>query len=81
MKFTKTQYKKLRELKLIAREPAKISNYKFMCAMFYIIENDGKWRSLPKKYGNWHTIYMRFSRWSITVQLPKRLRFFFKTLF
>ena len=47
----------------IARKPAKISNYQFMCAILYIIENGCKWRALPKKYGNWHTIYMRFSRW------------------
>ena len=48
----------------IARKPAKISNYEFMCAMLYIVENGCKWRALPKKYGNWHTIYMKFSRWS-----------------
>ena len=28
------------------------------------IENGCKWRALPKKYGKWHTIYMRFNRWS-----------------
>ncbi len=64
MKLTKTQYKKLEGLMPIARKPAKISNYQFMCAMLYIVENGCKWRALPKKYGNWHTIYMRFSRWS-----------------
>ncbi len=32
--------------------------------MLYIIENGYKWRTLPEKYGKWHTIYMRFSRWS-----------------
>ena len=48
----------------IARRPAKISNYKFMCTRLYTIKNDCKWRVLPKKYGNWHIIYMRFSRWS-----------------
>ena len=64
MKLTKIQYKKLEGLMPIAREPAKTSNYEFMRAMLYIIENGCKWRALPKKYGNWHTIYMRFSRWS-----------------
>ena len=57
----------------IARKPAKISNYKFMCAMLYIIENGCKWRALPKKYGNWHTIYMRFSRWSKNGTIAKIL--------
>ena len=64
MKLTKIQYKKLEELMPIARKPAKISNYKFMCAMLYIVENGGKWRALPKKYGKWHTIYVEFNRWS-----------------
>ena len=29
-----------------------------------MIENGYKWRTLSKKYGKWHTIYMRFNRWS-----------------
>ena len=34
-----------------------------MCAMLYIIENCcSGW--CYQKYGNWYTIYMRFSRWS-----------------
>ena len=57
----------------IARKPAKISNYEFMCAMLYIVENGCKWRALPKKYGNWHTIYMKFSRWSKNGTISKIL--------
>ena len=64
MKLTKIQYKKLEELMPIARKPAKVSNYQFMRAMLYIIENGCKWRSLPKKYGKWHTVYVKFNRWS-----------------
>ena len=48
----------------IPRKPPEISNYQFLCALLYIIENGCKWRALPKKYGKWHTIYMRFNRWS-----------------
>ena len=57
----------------IARKPAKISNYQFMCAMIYVIENGCKWRVLPKKYGNWHTIYIRFSKWSRNGTIAKIL--------
>lgn len=46
------------------RKKATISNYDFMRALLYIIENGCKWRALPKEYGNWHTIYVRFNRWS-----------------
>ena len=48
----------------IPRKPPEISNYQFLCALLYMIENGCKWRALPKKYGKWHTIYTRFNRWS-----------------
>ena len=52
----KMQHKKLEKLVPIARKPAKVSNYKFMCAKLYIIENCCKWRTLqnvtPKKIVN-----------------------------
>ncbi|MBQ9491941.1 MAG: transposase [Firmicutes bacterium] len=44
--------------------------------MLYIIENGCKWRALPKKYGHWHTIYMRFSRWSKNDTIAKSYCFF-----
>ena len=64
MKLTKKQYQKIEHLMPISRKPPKISNYQFLCALLYIIENGCKWRALPKKYGKWHTIYMKFNRWS-----------------
>ena len=27
-------------------------------------EQGCKWRGLPKRFGNWHTIYTRMNRWS-----------------
>ena len=64
MKFTRKQFAKIEHLMPIARKKATISNYQFLCALLYIIENGCKWRALPKKYGKWHTIYMKFNRWS-----------------
>ena len=29
----------------------------------YVLENGCKWRSLPKSYGPWHTLYTRMNRW------------------
>ncbi len=48
----------------IERKPAKISNQQFLNALLYMVENGCKWRASPKKYGNWHTIYMKFNRWA-----------------
>jgi transposase len=30
----------------------------------YVAEHGCKWRGLPKRFGNWHTIYTRMNRWS-----------------
>ena len=59
MKLTKKQYRKIEHLMPIPRKPPEISNYQFLCALLYMIENGCKWRALPKKYGKW-----RFNRWS-----------------
>ena len=29
-----------------------------------MVKNGCTWRSLPEKYGKWHTAYMRFNRWT-----------------
>ena len=33
-------------------------------AVLYVAEQGCKWRGLPKRFGRWHTIYMRMNRWS-----------------
>jgi transposase len=33
-------------------------------AILYVAENGCKWRALPKRFGNWHTIYVRLNRWA-----------------
>ena len=60
----------------IVRKPAKVLNYKFMCAMLYIIENGCKWIPLPKKYEKWHTVYMKFNIWSQNGTTAKAIAFF-----
>ena len=48
MKLTKMKYKKLEELMPIVRKLAKVSNYKLICTMFYIIDHSCKLGVLPK---------------------------------
>lgn len=64
MKISKKQFEKIKDMMPIERKPAKISHQQFLNGLLYIIENGCKWRALPKKFGNWHTIYMRFNRWA-----------------
>ena len=40
-------------------------------AILYVAEHGCKWRGLPKRFGNWHTIYTRMNRWSKTGVLDR----------
>ena len=44
--------------------PSKVNHYEFFCAVLYVLRTGVSWRDLPSFYGNWHTIYTRFKRWS-----------------
>ena len=43
-----------------------ISNLQLVNAILFVAENGCKWRALPKRYGNWHSIYTRMNRWTKT---------------
>jgi transposase len=48
----------------VQRGTVKIGNLTLINTVLYIAENGCKWRALPEKYGNWHTIYTRLKRWA-----------------
>jgi transposase len=41
-----------------------MTNLQVLNAILYVAEHGCKWRGLPKRFGNWHTIYTRMNRWS-----------------
>ncbi len=41
-----------------------ISHYQFFSAVLYLLKTGIARRDIPAFYGNWHTIYNRFNRWS-----------------
>jgi transposase len=41
-----------------------LTNLAVLNAILYVAEQGCKWRGLPKRFGNWHTIYTRMNRWS-----------------
>src|SRR5471030_3086293 len=41
-----------------------MTNLRLLNALLYVTEHGCKWRGLPKRLGNWHTIYTRMNRWS-----------------
>lgn len=64
MELTEKQYKLISECFPKPRGKHNISNLTVLNAVIYVAENGCKWRSLPERFGNWHTVYMRLNRWS-----------------
>lgn len=64
MKITQKQFELIAPYLPKQRGNVEVDNLTFVNGLLYIIENGCKWRAIPKEYGNWHTIYVRFNRWS-----------------
>ena len=41
-----------------------LSNLQVLNAILYVAEQGCKWLGLPKRFGRWHTMYMRMNRWA-----------------
>jgi transposase len=54
----------IRPLLPVQRGNVRIANLDVLNAVLYVAENGCKWRALPERFGNWHTIYTRLRRWA-----------------
>lgn len=64
MEITGEQYARIKDSLPVQRGNVSLSNLQFLNAVLYVAEHGCKWRGLPKRFGNWHTIYTRMNRWS-----------------
>ena len=64
MQITQEQYELIADCFPTQRGNVKISNLDVLNAILYVAEHGSKWRGLPPRFGNWHTIYMRMNRWA-----------------
>src|SRR5690554_542104 len=64
MVITEEQFRRIEHCFPKQRGNVKLSNLDVLNAILYVAENGCKWRSLPKHFGRWHTIYTRMSRWA-----------------
>ena len=64
MSLNEDQYELIRRLMPVQRGNVRISNVDVIDAVLYVTENGCKWRALPERFGNWHTIYTRLRRWA-----------------
>src|SRR5882724_6595485 len=64
MEITEKQYQRIQNHLPVQRGNVRLSNLLILNAILYVAEHGCKWRGLPQRFGRWHTIYMRMSRWS-----------------
>jgi len=64
MQITSAQLKLIEDLLPVQRGNVMLSNLQVFNAILYVAEHGCKWRGLPKKFGNWHSIYTRANRWA-----------------
>ena len=64
MKITASDFKVIEKFLPKQRGNVSISNLQVLNAILYVAEHGCKWRGLPRKFGNWHTIYTRANRWA-----------------
>ncbi len=64
MELTETQYNRIASLLPKQRGNVSFSNLQVLNGILYVAEHGCKWRGLPERFGNWHTIYTRMNRWS-----------------
>ena len=62
--LTDAQFAALEPLLPKKTRPPAYSNRQVLDALLFMLSSGCSWRQLPRQYGNWHTIYVRFQRWS-----------------
>ncbi len=63
MEITQSQYGRVAHLLPVPRGNVSLSNLRVLNAVLHVAVHGCKWRRLPPRYGNWHTVYVRVRRW------------------
>jgi len=63
MKLQEKHYRRIEKPLPKQRGNVKIPNRIFLDTIVYRCKNEYSWCDLPQEFGNWHVIYMWFSRW------------------
>ena len=64
MELTEAQYQQIEDCLPRQRGNVSMTNQQVLNAILFVAEQGCKWRGLPARFGNWHTIYTRMNRWS-----------------
>ena len=64
MEITESQYRQVEDCLPRQRGNVSLANLQALNAILYVAEHGCKRRGLPSRFGRWHTVYTRMSRWS-----------------
>jgi transposase len=64
MEITDEQSTRIKDSLPVQRGNVRLTNLQVLNAILYVAEQGCKWRGLPKRFGRWHTIYVRINRWA-----------------
>ena len=64
MELTQAQCQLIEPYLPVQRGNVTIPNVQVLNAILYVAEHGCKWRGLPSRFGNWHTVYTRMNRWA-----------------
>lgn len=64
MEITQSQFDQIAHCLPVQRGNVRLNNLTVLNAILYVAEHGCKWRGLPPRFGNWHTLYTRMNRWS-----------------
>ena len=64
MEITQAQFEQIEHCSPTHLGNVSLSNLTVLNAVLNVAEQGCEWRGLPKRFGNWHTIYTRMNRWS-----------------
>src|ERR1700745_1556877 len=64
MEISEEQYARIKDSLPVQPGNVSLTNLQVLNAILYVAEQGCKWRGLPKRFGRWHTIYMRMNRWA-----------------
>ena len=75
MEITEAQYQRIAPVLPVQRGNVSLPNLQVLNAILYMAEQGCKWRGLPPRFGNCHTVYTRMNRWSKNGVLDRVFQF------
>ena len=64
MEITQAQYEQIERICPRQRGNVSLCNPQVLNSILYVAEHNCRWRGLPKRFSNWHTICTRMNGWS-----------------